>query len=84
MTMPQLWIFLKKNNQLENGDVLDPANLVNIITALAISMQETAPRMNKTRESPARIDNLENQVRPLIEAQRVPTTPNPQHERSPG
>lgn len=80
MTMPQLWSFLKQNNQLENGDVVVPANLVKIITALAISMQETALRMNvmedqltKAKSAASRIDNLEQQMKALIEVQRTPT-----------
>lgn len=87
MSMPQLWNFLKENNQLENGDVIVPANLVNIITALAISMQETALRMNamedqltKARESASRIDNLEQQMKALLDVQRTPTPARPNPE----
>lgn len=84
MSMAQLWGHLKKNNQLDNGDVLVPANLVNIITALAFSMQETALRMTameghlKTyKDSSTRLESLEKQMKTLIEGNRAPPTTTP-------
>lgn len=84
--MAQLWSFLKLNNVQTNGDVIVPANLVNIISALVLSMQETELRMavmedrlKASQEATSRIDSLEQKVKALIEVQHVPppTPPRP-------
>lgn len=85
MSMSQLWSFLKQNNKQDNGDVVVPAHLVNIISALVLTMQETTLRMNvmedqlkTSREATSRIDSLEQQVKALIEVQRTASsTPHP-------
>lgn len=84
MSMAQLWGFLRKNNRLDNGDIVVPANLVNIVTALAISMQETELIMNAmedqlkiSRESTSIIESLEKQMRTLINGNRAPVEPQP-------
>lgn len=44
--MNDLWKHIRTNNTLENGDVVVPANLVQIMSALIITMQETTLRLN--------------------------------------
>lgn len=76
--MTQLWSFLKQNNKQDNGDVIVPAHLVNIISALGLSMKETTLRMNvmkdqlsTSREATSRINSLEQKMKALIEVQRA-------------
>lgn len=46
LSMSQLWDYLSTNNKQENGDVVVPAKLVQIMTALVISMKDTSLRMS--------------------------------------
>lgn len=71
--MNDLWKHLMLNNRLENGDVVVPANLVQIMSALVIAMQETTLRLNaleariqESNKSTARLDKLEKQLKTLI------------------
>lgn len=75
--MSQLWTYLSTNNKQENGDVVVPAKLVQIMSALVISMQDTALRMTamedqlkKSAESTSRLDKLEKQLTTLIESSK--------------
>lgn len=63
LSMNELWKHLTSNHRLENGDVVVPANLVQIMTALVIAMQETSLRLNalkvriqESNESTTRLD----------------------------
>lgn len=84
MSMNELWKYLTVNNRLENGDVVVPANLVQIMSALVITMQETTLRLNaleaqvqSSYESTSRLDRLEQQLKALVNTHQTSTTPQP-------
>lgn len=81
LSMTELWKYLTSNNTLENGDVVVPANLVQIMTALVITMQETTLRLNalearlkEPSDSVSRLEKLEQKLEALITAKRQPVT----------
>lgn len=82
LLMSQLWGYLLTNNKQENGDVVVPAKLVQIMSALVISMQETALRMTamedqirETSESTTCLDKLEKQLMVLINSAQTQREP---------
>lgn len=75
LLMSQLWGYLSTNNEQENGDVVLPAKLLQIMSALVISMQETSLRMTamedqlrKSAESTHCLEKLERQLTTLIDS----------------
>lgn len=71
-SMNELWKYLTTNNRLDNGDVVVPADLVQIMTALVITMQETSLRLNALEarlkgadDSVTRLERLEQQLKAL-------------------
>lgn len=84
LSMNELWKHLTLNNKLDNGDVVVPANLVQIMTALVITMQETALRLNALEaklqgpnDSTARLERLEQQLRALTTSRQAQPTSQP-------
>lgn len=82
--MNELWKHLTMNNKLANGDVVVPENLVQIMTALVITMQETSLRLNALEErikrpddSTARLERLEQQLKDLVDARSPRQASNP-------
>lgn len=82
LSIGQLWDYLSNNNTQENGDVVVPAKLVQIMSALVISMQETALRMaamedqlKKSAESTNRLDKLGKQLTTLIASTQSQSEP---------
>lgn len=83
MDINQLWDHLLTDKQ-DNGDVIIPANLVPIMSALLLSMKETTIRMNAmeaqlkvSSEAAQRLDNLEKQMREFMKAQTASKAPHP-------
>lgn len=84
LSMNELWKHLTLNNRLENGDVVVPANLVQIMSALVIAMQETSLRLNAlearvqgSSEATSRLDRLELQLRELVTNRQAQPIPPP-------
>lgn len=84
LLMHELWKHIVSNNSLENGDVRVPANLVQIMLALVISMQETTLRLNAletqiqvSRDSTTRLERLERQLNALVGERSTNRSPQP-------
>lgn len=83
MDINQLWDRLLTDKQ-ENRDVIVPANLVPIMSALLLSMKETTIRMNAmeaqlkvSSAATQQLDNLERQMREFMKAQTATNPPSP-------
>lgn len=68
-------------NRLENGDVVIPSHLVEIVLAMSISMEETALKLNAmeeqlraSTEATKRLDKIEQQLATLTNARTDPPT----------
>lgn len=84
MSTNELWKHLTTNNKLENCDVVVPANLVQIMSALIITMQETSLRLNDLEDrlkasddSTARLERLERQIMMLADTKQTHPPPQP-------
>lgn len=84
LSMNELWKYIVSNNKLENGDVVVPANLVQIMSALVITMQETTLRLNAlesqlqgSRDTSTRIEKLERQLTLMLEDRTPQRAPQP-------
>lgn len=80
MDVNQLWEQLLTEKR-DNGDMVVPANLVPIMSALLLSMKETTLRMNAmeaqlkvSNEATQRLDKLEQQIKALASTHTTPTT----------
>lgn len=84
LSMNELWKHIVSTNRQANGDVVVPVNLVQIMSALVISMQETTLRLNaleaqlnENRDSSSRLERLERQLNAMAEERNTHRPPPP-------